>query len=272
MNFGRIADGRIAVIEGRRFWDISDLTRGYGQECSMVALISNFDALKDRIGPALSVKQPASLDEVRLGPPLGRPSKVVAIPSNYGKHIREMGGDAAPAAVEMFLKAPSAIVGPGQEILLPRGAGRVDHEAELVIVIGKKACSVSIDEALDYVFGYTCGLDVTVRGPGDRSMRKSYDTFAPLGPWITLKADVPNPDSLSIRFSINDEVRQLGSTRDMIFNCAQLISGVSRVMTLEPGDVIFTGTPDGVSPLRAGDRLRIDIESIGGMQLTVGSR
>lgn len=271
MNFGRIADGRIAVIEGRRFWDISDLTRGYGRECPMVALISNFDALKDRIGPVLSGK-PASLDDVRLGPPLGRPSKVVAIPANYGKHIREMGGDAAPAAVEMFLKAPSAIVGPGQEILLPRGAERVDHEAELVIVMAKKACAVPVGEALDYVFGYTCGLDVTVRGPGDRSMRKSHDTFAPLGPWITQKADVPNPDSLSIRFAVNGEVRQLGSTRDMIFNCAQLISGVSKVMTLEPGDVIFTGTPDGVSPLRAGDRLDIDIESIGAMQLTVGSR
>ena len=270
----RFNDDRIGVLHDGGVVDVTDIaaTDAGDFRDSMTGVIAHLDTLTPLIKETLQARQAVPLDELSLLTPIESPSKIVAAPVNYRDHIQEMRSDERPERVEMFLKAPSALTGPNTAVVLPSDEWRIDHEAELVMVISKKAFRVPLHEALDYVGGYTCGLDITVRGPGDRSMRKSFDTFAPVGPWIATPDEISDPDNLFIQFWINEERRQAGSTQDMIFGCAQLIEGITSVMTLEPGDLVFTGTPSGVGPLHAGDVIRIDIESIGNMGLTVDLR
>ncbi len=205
------------------------------------------------------------LASVRLLAPL-RPGKILAAAVNYRSHVaqsRSLLGE-APAQPELFLKPGSAVVGPGEAIVLPEGAGRVDYEGELVAVIGRRCRRVSPREALDYVFGYTCGNDVSAR-PWQRGdlqwwRAKGADTFAPIGPWLVTGID---PSALELRTLLNGREVQRGNTSELIYDVAQLISHASQAMTLEPGDLVFTGTPGETGPLSPGDVVEVAVEGIG---------
>jgi 2-keto-4-pentenoate hydratase/2-oxohepta-3-ene-1,7-dioic acid hydratase in catechol pathway len=210
------------------------------------------------------------LSQVRLEAPMPTPTKLIGAFSNYRRHTVEMrGAGAVQSKPDILLKAPSSIVGPADAIELPSIDKPVHHEPELTVVIGRRCRHVSVEEAYSVVFGYTTLLDITVREDGDRSRRKSYDTFAPMGPWIVTPDEVPDPQNVGIRLWVGDELRQDASTRDMTFGIAQIISYASSVMTLYPGDVIATGTPEGVGPIVAGDTVKIDIEHVGRMAVPV---
>ncbi len=192
-----------------------------------------------------------------------RPSKIVCIGVNYHAHAAEM-GKAAPAEPMIFLKSPSASLNHGGTILRPPDSERVDHEAELGVVIGRPCRHVPADRAREVIFGYTCLNDVTARDLQRKDVQfsraKSFDTFCPFGPWIETELD---PTDLGVLARVNGEVRQSGRTRDLIHDVPKLVAFISRVMTLMPGDLIATGTPEGVGPLAAGDRVEITVEGIG---------
>jgi 2-keto-4-pentenoate hydratase/2-oxohepta-3-ene-1,7-dioic acid hydratase in catechol pathway len=188
---------------------------------------------------------------------------VICIGRNYVEHAAEHGVD-VPAEPLVFLKPPSAVIGPGDSVLLPGLSRQVEHEAELVVVIGRQARGLTPDNALDVVLGYTCGNDVTARDlqrrDGQWSRAKGFDTFCPLGPWIETGLDWRDQQ---VQCLVNGQVRQEGRTRDMVFGVPELLAYASAVMTLEPGDVLMTGTPSGVGPLAAGDRVTVVVSGIG---------
>lgn len=198
-----------------------------------------------------------------------RPTKLVCVGLNYRAHALEL-NQPLPSAPLLFLKPPSAVLNPGEPIVLPPDSRRVDYEAELGVVIGRRAKSVSEDDALEYVLGYTCFNDVTERiiqkEDGQWTRAKGYDTFAPFGPWI--ETDI-SPDDLLVEAYLNSERRQSGRTSDLIFSVARLVSFVSGVMTLLPGDVIATGTPSGIGPMKAGDVIEIRVDGVGSLQNSV---
>jgi 2-keto-4-pentenoate hydratase/2-oxohepta-3-ene-1,7-dioic acid hydratase in catechol pathway len=205
---------------------------------------------------------------VRFLPPV-TPSKVVAIGLNYKDHAAEMNKPLPPEPL-MFLKPSTAVIGHEDAIRIPPNAGRVDHEAELGVVIGRRASHVSTANALDHVLGLTCLNDVTARELQRKDVQytrgKGFDTFAPIGPCIAIGLD---PSALDIEGWVNGEKRQASNTRQLIFSVADIIAFVSAVMTLLPGDVIATGTPSGVGPLKAGDRVTVKIAGIGELTNTV---
>jgi len=202
------------------------------------------------------------LSEVTLDVPC-QPTKIIGIGLNYSDHAAEM-NLALPKEPVMFLKPPSSLLAAGRPVRLPDQAGRVDFEAELAVVIGKAARQVSASEALKFVFGFTCGNDVTARElqkvDQQWTRAKSFDTFCPLGPWIVTGLD---PADLEIVLTVNGEVRQHSRTSRMQFGVAELVAYTSRVMTLLPGDVILTGTPAGIGPLHSGDTVTVHIRELG---------
>ncbi|ABY91519.1 MAG: 5-carboxymethyl-2-hydroxymuconate Delta-isomerase [Caldanaerobacter subterraneus] len=203
-----------------------------------------------------------NLEEVKLLPPC-LPTKAICVGLNYRDHIEEM-GDKEPEEPTLFIKPSTAVIGPDDFIVIPKMSERVDYEGELAVVIGKRAKNVSEKDALDYVLGYTIANDVTARDlqakDGQWTRAKSFDTFLPIGPWIETDLD---PSSLDITTYVNGEVKQKSNTRHLIFNVPKLVSFISHIMTLNPGDVILTGTPSGVGPLKPGDVVTIEIEGIG---------
>jgi len=218
----------------------------------------------DLYGSPQAGRPVAPLDQVRLLAP-AVPTKVVAVGRNYAEHAAEFGNPPPPEPL-LFLKPPSAVIGPGEAIVLPRLSQHVDHEAELAVIIGRPARHVRREDALDYVLGYTCANDVTARDlqarDGQWTRAKSFDTFCPLGPWVVAGID---PRDLAVEAFVNGERRQASRTSDLIFGPRELVSFVSGIMTLEPGDVVLTGTPAGVGPLAAGDAVEIRIEGIGSL-------
>lgn len=203
------------------------------------------------------------LSEANLMCPVA-PAKVVGVGLNFRLHAEEFGAE-TPSEPVIFLKPSTAVIGPGRPIVIPQGAGRVDHEAELVAVVGRRLHRASVAEAAEGLLGFACGNDVTARDiqgrDGQWTRAKGFDTFCPIGPWV---ADA-TPDDLAIECLVNGEVRQSARTSDMIFKPYELVSFVSHVMTLLPGDVILTGTPGGISPLAAGDTVEVRIEGIGSL-------
>nr|WP_206205645.1 fumarylacetoacetate hydrolase family protein [Thermococcus sp. CX2] len=200
------------------------------------------------------------------------PTKIVALAKNYADHAKEMESD-VPEKPVFFLKPPSALIGPNSTILLPRMSKRVDHEVELAVIIGRRAKNVPAKKAMDYVLGYTILLDITARDIQAEARKKGlpwtiakgFDTFAPVGPRVVDKREL-DPSDLEIGLKVNGEVRQLGRTSEMVFKIPELIEYISSVMTLEPGDIIATGTPAGVGPLRHGDKVEAWIEGIGTLE------
>ena len=201
------------------------------------------------------------LDSVRLLPPT-TPRKIICVGRNYAAHAKEHGAD-IPEVPLIFLKPPTSLIAHKDTIVLPPQSRQVEHEAELAVVIGRAGRWVTPDEALDLVFGYTVANDVTARdlqrSDGQWTRAKGFDTFCPAGPWIETEFD---PADAVITCHVNGEMRQMASTRDMIFTVKQLIAFVSSVMTLEPGDLLLTGTPAGVSPLNPGDTVEVSIEGL----------
>jgi 2-keto-4-pentenoate hydratase/2-oxohepta-3-ene-1,7-dioic acid hydratase in catechol pathway len=244
------------------------------------ALIAHLDAVKVRVA-ALAPTAPAMpLEGLRLLSPVANPGKIVAAPVNYQKHLDEVRGDASLHQntashtltihnAGVFLKATSALVGPGEGVAIRSADHRTDHEVELVFVIGKTASRVSKADALQYVAGYAVGLDITVRGTQDRSFRKSPDSYAVVGPWLVTADEVADPGALDLELAVNGQRRQQSNTRYLILGVAELIEMASSMYTLHPGDVFFTGTPEGVSPIEPGDRIVATIQSIGTLDVTV---
>jgi len=207
-------------------------------------------------------KEGVPLTEIKvLAPTL--PTKIVAVGLNYRDHAEEL-GMGLPENPLIFLKPPSAVIGPEDHIVLPQGVGRVDYEAELAVVIGKTARKISPEEAREYILGHTCFNDVTARDlqkkDGQWTRAKSFDTFAPLGPWIETDLD---PSAVRVKTYLNGKLVQDSSTENLIFPVPELVSFISQVMTLYPGDVIATGTPPGVGPLAPGDVVEVEIEGLG---------
>lgn len=219
---------------------------------------------------------PVALSEARLHAPITRPGKTIAIGLNYEDHAAETGAE-IPEKPIVFAKYPNTVVGPGQSVVIPPITTQADYEAELAVVIGREARKVSVEDALDYVFGYMNSNDVSARDlqrseGGQWTRAKSIDTFAPMGPFIVTKDEVPDPQALSIRCTLNGETMQDGTTEKMIFSVAELVSFLSGGMTLEPGDVIMTGTPPGVGMardpqifLKPGDEMTVEIEGLGAL-------
>jgi 2-keto-4-pentenoate hydratase/2-oxohepta-3-ene-1,7-dioic acid hydratase in catechol pathway len=203
------------------------------------------------------------LRDVRLRVPVADPSKIIAAPVNYRDHQAEMSSDAQVGALGFFLKAPSSLLDPGGTIRLPYHDRRFDQEGELALVIGRTARRVSERDALSYVFGYTGLLDITMRGGEDRSTRKSFDTFTPMGPTLVTADELGDPGEVGLRCWVSGDLRQNANTRDLIWGVARLVSYASSVMTLHPGDVITTGTPAGVGPLADGDTIRLELSGLG---------
>jgi 2-keto-4-pentenoate hydratase/2-oxohepta-3-ene-1,7-dioic acid hydratase in catechol pathway len=197
------------------------------------------------------------------------PRTIFGIGKNYKAHANEMGGD-VPKEPLVFAKATSSLLGPGGTVLLPPESVRVDYEAELGVVIGRRCRRVPVEQALSFVFGYTVVCDVTARdlqfGDGQWTRAKSFDTFCPVGPHVVTGVE---PGGLDLRLTIRGEARQDANTRDMVFDVARLVSHVSNFATLEPGDLIATGTPDGVGPLAEGDEVEVSISEIGTLTFRV---
>ncbi|MDM7911935.1 MAG: fumarylacetoacetate hydrolase family protein, partial [Methanotrichaceae archaeon] len=208
-----------------------------------------------------------SLDDVELLAPC-QPSKIICVGLNYMSHATEFKMP-IPEEPILFIKPPSAVLSPGGEIIYPQSSRQVDYEGELGIVIGKRCKAVTADEAEKYILGYTCFNDVTARDlqkkDGQWTRAKSFDTFAPFGPWIA-KMD---PSHVDIQTRVNGVIKQKSNTSDLIFSVPRLVEFISNVMTLEPGDVIATGTPSGVGPLQKGDVVEVEIEGIGVLKNSV---
>ena len=206
-----------------------------------------------------------------------RPGKILCIGRNYAAHVKEMGDvDAPPAEPVVFLKPSTALVASGGTVVLPRQSADVHHELELVALIGRGGKDIDERDALDYVGAYALGLDLTARdlqakakaSKGPWSIAKGFDTFAPLGP-LTPAAEIGDPQALALHLAVNGETRQEGSTAQMIFPVARLVAFLSTVFTLEPGDLVYTGTPEGVGPIKSGDRLEATGEGLEPLNVTV---
>ncbi len=273
MKLSRFNGSHLGVVIGDEIADITKLIDADPAEwppVSMTRLIAQFDDNKALIEKRLETTPRVKLSEARLETPVPWPNKVIAYPVNYHAHGREMQATYRAANQGFFLKPPSALSGASEPVLLPNVPGReVHHEAELAIIIGKKARSVKREDWADCVFGYACLLDMVVRGREERVFRKAYDTFCPVGPWIVTKDEIPNPHELNMKLWVNDELRQSANTRDLVLDIPGMIETASAVMTLYPGDIIATGTPEGVGPVTHGDIIKIDIDNIGVMSVDV---
>jgi 2-keto-4-pentenoate hydratase/2-oxohepta-3-ene-1,7-dioic acid hydratase in catechol pathway len=241
-------------------------------------LIANLAKLRPEIERLARGNRSKSVAEVKFLSPVANPSKIVAAPVNYQKHIDEARVDKGISFGQdiktidfygVFLKSSSALVGAGEGVALRFTDRRNDHEAELGVVIGKTANNVPRAKAMDHVAGYSIALDMTVRGTEDRSLRKSLDSYAVLGPWLVTPDELPNAGNLEFSIKVNDELRQHANTSDLIFDIPKLIEYSSSFYTLHPGDIIMTGTPEGVGPVKAGDVMHVEFEGIGKMDVAV---
>lgn len=241
-------------------------------------LIANLDALRPALEAAADESLPVPLDSVALKSPVANPSKIIGAPVNYHKHLEEsradheinLGRDIKTIdTYGLFMKANSSLVGPSEGVALRFTDRRNDHEVELAMIIGQGGSDIARADALSHVAAYAIGLDMTVRGTEDRSLRKGIDSYSVLGPWIVTADEIDDPDKLDFEIRVNDEVRQASNTGMLIFDCAKLIEYASSFMTLYPGDIIMTGTPEGVGPVEPGDTMHASIESIGEMSVTV---
>ena len=244
------------------------------------AFIAALPGLRDQISGAVKQARRISVREVRFLSPVANPGKIVAAPVNYRKHVEESEANVSlhhnnPAHLRpirdagLFLKANSSLVGASHGVTIRRTDRRTDHEVELAVIIGERADRMSAADALRVVAGYCIGLDITVRGGEDRSFRKSPDTYTVLGPWMVTADQLTDPTSLDLSISVNGELRQKANTRDLILGVAELIEFATSFYTLYPGDVLLTGTPEGVGPIQPGDVMHASIEGIGEMDVQV---
>jgi len=250
---------------------------GDGFPSAMIPLIDGWPRFKDQAEKlAREGKTRHHVKDVHLLAPVPRPQKILAIGLNYADHIEETGA-ATPERQIWFSKLPNAVHGPYDPIQMPRASSAIDYEAELVFVIGKRCRHVTKEKAPEVIFGYAAGNDVSVRDwqfhTAQWIVGKSFDTHAPFGPWIVTADEIGDPHALGIRCLVNGETRQSSNTKNLVFDCFDQISYLSRAMTLMPGDIVFTGTPGGVGQsmkppklLKAGDTVRVEIDRIGALE------
>jgi len=282
MRLCRFGDGALGLVDGANVRDVTaalDVLPAHRHPFpSHDVLIANLDMVVERVR-AICARAPVQpVADVTLLSPVANPGKILCAPVNYQKHFDEVREDAqlhhdnqvAPIhKAGLFLKATSSLVGPGAGIALRKLDRRNDHEVELAVVIGKQGNNIARRDALDHVAGYAIGLDITIRGPEERSLRKSPDSYAVLGPWLVTPDEIPNPGNLDLRISVNGEQRQSSNTKHLILGVAELIEYASSFYTLFPGDVMMTGTPEGVSPIQPGDAISAYVERIGTMEVRV---
>lgn len=273
MRIARFDGGKIGVVDGDSIVDVTAVCGIDPAEWPAVGplrLIRDFAALRPAIEAALPTAPRHALADVRLETPVPWPNKVIAYPVNYHAHGREMQANYRATNQGFFLKPSSAVSGPNDPVELPSVPGRqVHHESELGIVIGKEVRGLKREDWREAVFGYACLLDMVVRGREERVFRKAYDTFCPVGPWIVTADEVSDPANLDMKLWVGDELRQSANTRDLVLDIPGMIETASAVMTLYPGDIIATGTPEGVGPVVDGDVIRIVIDQVGEMNVPV---
>lgn len=282
MRICRFGDDRLGVVIGHRIHDVTHVQTDVRARASYAAkgdaVIAALPEIRDRLMAAAHQVPGVDVASVALLSPIARVPKAVAAPTNYQDHIIEMeaarqaGGSKHTAKIGtdgLFLKAATSIVGPSEGIPVRFPERRTDHELELVVVIGKQATNLTMDNALDCVAGYTLGLDMTIRGPEDRSFRKSPDGYAVLGPWMVTADEVPDPTDVPLELKVNGETRQKTNTAYLIYNVRRLIEFATSFYTLYPGDVIYTGTCSGVGPVKPGDVITLECPLIGRMDVAV---
>lgn len=284
MRFCRFGEGRLGLVEKEGVRDITaalDVLPSYRYPLPQWdPFIANLAQVRAKAMEIASQSPLLPLSDLKLLSPVANPSKIIGAPVNYQKHLDEVRKDpqlhhqshnhTTPILkIGLFLKACSSLVGPGEGITLRKLERRNDHEVELAVIIGKRANNVSRDEALGYIAGYSIGLDLTMRGPEERSLRKSVDSYTVLGPWLVTADEIPDPSQLDLKIAVNGEIRQNSNTKYMILGVPELIEFASAFYTLNPGDIIVTGTPEGVSPIEPGDVIVATIENIGSMEVKV---
>ena len=282
MKICRFDDGRIGLVQGDTVRDVTAVLETLGKFGYPLPkhdpFIAQLGALRAKIEETAGKSKSVSLDKVKLLAPVANPGKIIAAPVNYTRHLQEALADKGIHhgnlvqeihKAGMFLKATSAVVGPGEGVKLVHTDRRNDHEVELALVIGRTAKNVGAAEALGYVAGFCIGLDMTIRGPEERSLRKSPDSYCVLGPWLVTPDELGDPGALQVSITVNGEPRQDANTRELILSVGELIAWGSSFYTLHPGDVILTGTPQGVGPVKPGDTMHATIERIGSMRVAV---
>jgi len=270
MKICRYNDDRMGVVRGDLVHDVTEAQTEIRKAAPYAmkgdAVVAALPQWRERIERMADKAPGKPISGVKLLPPVARPTKLTCAPTNYQAHIAEMDKASKEAGSQivrhqspnileagMFLKANSALVGPSEGIPIRFPNRRNDHEVELVMIIGKTGSDIPQAKALDYVAAYALGLDMTVRGKEDRSFRKSVDGYAVLGPWIVTADEIPDPDAIPLSLTVNGEARQSSNTSQLIYNCRRLIEFASEFYTLYPGDLLYTGTPDGVGPVKPGD-------------------
>ncbi|MGH8764526.1 MAG: fumarylacetoacetate hydrolase family protein, partial [Burkholderiales bacterium] len=281
----RFNDDRLGLVEGDEVLDVSDALAAIPAQRWPIdlgdPLIRNLSKVTERakaLGPGAARHK---LSAVKLKSPVANPSKIVNAPINYQAHIDESRNDPGIAHGRdlskgkgiwdwgLFLKANSALIGPGEDIRLRFPDRRNDHEVELAVIIGERCNHVKKDDALRYVAGYAIGLDMTIRGPELQCFRKSADTYAVCGPWLVTKDEIPDPNNLDLSLRVNGELRQNSNTKRLVYNIERLIEYATSMYTLHPGDLIFSGTPEGVGPVKPGDVISAEIERVGRFDIRV---
>jgi 2,4-didehydro-3-deoxy-L-rhamnonate hydrolase len=282
MKICRYDDNRLGVVRGTQLHDVTSVldalpTLRWPLPTHDI-FIEALPQLRDRLEAAATKAPPKDIASVKLLSPVANPNKIIGAPINYKEHIEESKKDQAIAygrviksigEFGLFLKANSTLVGAGEGVALRFTDKRNDHEMELAVVIGKRADRIPAERALDYVAGYAIGLDMTVRGPEVPSFRKSIDTYGVLGPWLVTADEIPDPNTVDIALSVNGEVRQKSNTRFLDYNVHKLIAWASEYYTLLPGDIIMTGTPEGVGPVKPGDVMECEAGGVGRMTVKI---
>ena len=284
MRICRFDDNRLGVVTDKGIHDVTELLAQLPHWTYPLPvfdpLVKNLPKLRPALEQQSKQSTPKPLKGVRLLSPIANPGKIIATPVNYKKHLEEVlaqkelhHGNLINEIhrAGLFLKATSSLIGAGQRIELVHLDRRNDHEVELAVIIGKPARKVSAANALDHVAGYCIGLDITIRGPEERSFRKSPDTYTVLGPWMVTTDELDDPSRLSFSIAVNGEIRQDANTDDLVLGVKELIELASSFYTLHPGDIILTGTPQGVGPVCPGDVLFARMDRIGDMRVEVGA-
>ncbi len=282
MKLCRFNDDRVGIVLGDETVDVTETLSVLPALTWPVApgdhLIRNFAAIRSGIEKAASSGKRYKLGDVHLLSPVANPSKVIAAPVNYALHLAEARADSGVnfgADIKtidhygLFLKSSTSVVGADEGIVLPSIDRRIDHEVEVVAVIGKECFQVPESETSNHIFGYSVGLDMSVRGTEDRSWRKSYDTFTVLGPYLVTADEVFDPANLDLSLEVNGIKRQSSNTKALIFSIPKLISYASAAYRLYPGDIIMTGTPEGVGPVVDGDTITCRVSNLGTMKVHV---
>jgi len=244
------------------------------------AFIAALPELRERVSRAAALAQAVPVSKVNLLSPVANPGKIVGAPVNYKKHLEEVAANPdlhyqskihtqEIHKTGLFLKATTSVIGASQDVVIRHSDRRTDHEVELGVIIGKRAKAVSREDALNFVAGYCIGLDITVRGTEERSLRKSIDTYTVLGPWMVTSDELRDPSNLDLSITVNGEPRQKGNTHDLILGVPELIEFATSFYTLLPGDVLLTGTPEGVAPIVPGDVMHARVAGVGEMTVRV---